>query len=245
MLNSYNSGPAELHFKARIRILTFLYWTWPQESATLASTLFVCFEHIGLSSGDRLLFAAHELENRWLLEIVEMPWDLLPWNVLTAEFKPRCPGCQRDSWYLFTHQMRSGKERETQEPQNAPWPLAALLQFCSWFDGGFYGICVLRVYPFTPFHRWAAGDLSPTVHNLTLHPFILAPKCVFCYSSCWTCILFCKLHWEWKTPNKSLSRCQLSTCLPVYCLSVYYLSFIFIDDVCLPSICLFDIYISL
>lgn len=53
------------------------------------------------STRNRLLFVAHGLENRWPLEILQMPRDVPPWNVKAAKFKPRGPGCQGDSWHLL------------------------------------------------------------------------------------------------------------------------------------------------
>lgn len=173
MVKSHNNGSDELTFKARISIL--LFSINPGHGVGYSGfcpIFFFFFKHISLSSGNRLLFAAYELENRWLLEIVGMPWDLLPWNVQTAEFKPRCPGCQRDSWHLFTHQMRSGKERETWAPQNGRLPLAEhLLWFCLellvWCMVLWHP-CVIDM-PFHPFHRWAPQPCSSQTEFTSCH----------------------------------------------------------------------------
>lgn len=58
----------------------------------------------------RLLFVAHGLENRWLLEILQVPWDLPPWNVKAAKFKPGALGARETAGIFFTRtdEVRDG-----------------------------------------------------------------------------------------------------------------------------------------
>lgn len=58
----------------------------------------------------RLLFVAHGLKNRWLLEILQVPWDPPPWNVKAAKFKPGALGARETAGIFFTRtdEVRDG-----------------------------------------------------------------------------------------------------------------------------------------
>lgn len=86
--------------------------------------------------------------------------------------------------------MRSGKERETWEPQNGHggWLSACCNSaLISWSDGGSWRVlqhpCV-RDIPFHPISQMSSQGLSPPVHKLNLRPVILAAKCAFCSANC-------------------------------------------------------------
>lgn len=68
--------------------------TWLQQDVTLVWILFRSSLNpvIFFSTRNKLLFVAHELENRWPLEILQIPWDLPLWNVKAQNSNPGALG---------------------------------------------------------------------------------------------------------------------------------------------------------